>query len=109
MQRSERRFCRWSAMDDTPAEGAPKLPVVVQIKIAHGLLQYPNGKSAMVWYGGGQGCTEALALARRAVGTRYALDELRWRWRPAEAVSRDLAVLLARFDRRFGSVPYANQ
>ena len=43
------RFGPWYALAEA-GDRAPAAPGVYQIRLAHGLHDYPRGKSAMVWY-----------------------------------------------------------
>jgi hypothetical protein len=60
------RFCPWYPLADA-AQHAPAAEGVLQIRLAHGLVDYPRGKSAMVHY---EHATDvraaALAVAARA-------------------------------------------
>ncbi|HEY4177572.1 MAG TPA: hypothetical protein VGM90_12085, partial [Kofleriaceae bacterium] len=57
------RFCPWYALKDC-GDHAPAEPGVLQLRLAAGLLDYPSGKSAMVWYGDSADvCSTAQQLA----------------------------------------------
>jgi hypothetical protein len=93
-------FCRWYPVAEI-AERAPAAPGVYQLKIAHGLVDYPRGKSAMVGYGAGPD-VRAAALA--------GVVDPGWLCRHVETASAAAAAtllseLLARFVRRFGAAP----
>ncbi len=99
MQTDRLRFSHWSS---TAAE-APAEPGVVQIKVER-LVTYPNGKSAMVWYGAGDDVSAVAADALSALRERF--DEpLLVRWRLADAPQAALESILGRFVRRFGAPP----
>ncbi len=98
------RFCPWyplaEAGDHTPAtEG------VLQLRLATGLVDYPRGKSAMVWYGHAadlRGVARALAAAHpgRQLVCRHLIEiDL------ATDLPAFCAKLRAEFVRRFGTVP----
>jgi len=84
---------------------APAGENVLQLRVASGLLDYPRGKSAMVWYGHTLDCrATALALANAHV------DEDLWCRHLIEIdAATDLALFCAKlrseFVRRFGTVP----
>src|SRR3954466_16397109 len=62
------RFGPWYSLADA-GDHAPPAENVVQVRLAHGLLDYPRGKSAMVWYAHSHDVrAEALALARTHAG-----------------------------------------
>ena len=98
------RFCPWyplaNAADHTPpAEG------ILQLRLAAGLVDYPRGKSAMVWYGHAMD-TRAVA---RALALTHADNQLVCRHLIELDEATDLAAfcakLRAEFVRRFGTVP----
>jgi hypothetical protein len=100
------RFGRWYRLQVAAAH-APPGPGVFQVRLAHGLVVYPTGRSAMVHY-------EASADLPGAVRRFAQLHEGRdWLCRFAEDLSaRDaadpdgmVAGLLASFRRRFGAPP----
>lgn len=98
------RFGPWYPLADA-GDHTPAAENVVQVRLAHGLLDYPRGKSAMVWYAHAQDVrAEALALAATRAGEDLVcrhLIEL-----PADA---DLGTFCAKlredFVRRFGTRP----
>jgi hypothetical protein len=99
------RFGRWYPLADAAAQ-TPAEEGVLQIRIAEGLVDYPTGKSAMVFY--------AHALDLRAVAValadQHAKRALWCRHLDLEG-ERDVdltafhAKLLAEFVRRFGRAP----
>lgn len=98
------RFGPWYALG-TAGDHAPAGENVLQLRLAHGLLDYPRGKSAMVWYGhASDGRTAALALARTHAG-----EDLVCRHLIEIDTATDLAAFCAKlrseFVRRFGSAP----
>ena len=101
------RFCPWYPLADAGAH-APSTPGVFQVRIAHGLVDYPRGKSAMIHYGWGQdvGATaQAFSAAHPGVDwlCRHA-EELTARER---AIGLDAAfeALVGSFVQRFGTPP----
>src|SRR5688572_14264598 len=86
------------------AESVPDSPAVVQVRVRDGLVDYPAGRSAMVWYGAGAAHAVAAALARR----RDAGDLL-VRFRPSPEPGPEADDLLARFRSRFGTLPRDNE
>jgi len=59
------RFCPWYSLADAAAH-VPAGEGVLQIRLEHGLLDYPTGKSAMVHYAHARdlrACAQALAAA----------------------------------------------
>ncbi|CAN5860312.1 hypothetical protein BH11MYX2_BH11MYX2_19680 [soil metagenome] len=106
------RFCPWYALE-TSGDHAPAEPGVLQLRLANGLLDYPRGKSAMVWYGASPDvCATALELAR--AHERSPLGPLVCR-HLIEIQERDpdfaafCAKLRDEFVRRFGTVPVLEQ
>ena len=97
------RFSPWS---DGP-EDAPGGTLVVQVKVLGGLLDYPRGKSAMVWYGVVEDCTPAaVAEALARVAAALPGRPLVWRRLEVERPGVHVAELLARFEARFGGAPW---
>lgn len=103
--RAQARFSAWSSFETTPAEGAPG---VVQLKCEGELLQYPQGRSAMLYYGAG---ADLAALTRQAAerARAWPAEQLRWRTLklPLADAEATLADLLTRFIARFGAPPAA--
>ncbi|MBA2545127.1 MAG: hypothetical protein H0V17_36120 [Deltaproteobacteria bacterium] len=98
------RFGAWyplSAAGDLSPEGEG----VLQLRLATGLVDYPHGKSAMVWY---QHARE-LRTAARALAVRFADKDLVCRHLIDVDAAVDLAAFCAKlredFERRFGRVP----
>ncbi len=98
------RFGRWQPLDDAVA---PAGPGVLQARLdegAAGLIDYPRGRSAMVYYDAADALADALARLRARAP---AADRARVRVRFAE--ERDPAAALARlrddFAARFGAPP----
>lgn len=103
--RAQARFSTWSSLESAPAEGAAG---VVQLKCEGKLLQYPQGRSAMLWYGAGP---DLAALTRQAAerASAWPAEQLRWRTLklPLAEAEATLADLLTRFTARFGAPPAA--
>jgi hypothetical protein len=106
------RFCPWyplaSGGDHAPAE-----PGVLQLRLANGLLDYPSGKSAMVWYGVSPDVrATAQELARTHAGSPLGPLVCRHLIEVQERET-DFAAFCAKlrdeFVRRFGTVPVLEQ
>lgn len=100
------RFGRWHRLDEAAA-AAPAGPGVFQVKVAHGLIDYPTGKSAMIRYGAARDLRRAATeLAREHPGRDW-LCRFSEEMTAREAADPDaiVAELLASFRRRFGAAP----
>jgi hypothetical protein len=97
------QFCPWIALEDTPAR-VPKAPGVFQVRVKTGLIRYPRGQSAMVYYGASlQLDHDVTAFAHRHIGQPLLC---RFAEVPAGTDPQpELERLLERFVRRFGSPP----
>jgi hypothetical protein len=97
------RFCPWYPLSDA-AEHIPDGEGVLQVRIAEGLLDYPTGKSAMVWYA----YARDLRAAAQALATAHPKGFLCRHLEEADA-GVDLAAFHAKvreeFVRRFGAEP----
>ena len=100
------RFVPWYPLVRA-AEHAPAAPGVFQVRVRHGLVDYPRGKSAMVHYGAGRDvCAAASAFAK-------AHPHVDWLCRHAVELSAAEAadpaaacrMLVERFHSRFGTPP----
>lgn len=102
-------FGPWIPLTYDGVAQAPEGPAALQVRREHGLLRYPEGRSAMVFY------AFAATGARGALGRRFA-DELNeagaegqgpllYRTLDEEGAQAHLEELLARFEQRFGSPP----
>jgi hypothetical protein len=97
------RFCPWYPLSDA-ASHVPAGEGVLQVRLEQGLLDYPTGKSAMVWYAHARdlrSAAQALAVAHpRGYVCRH-LEEV--------DAGVDLAAFHAKvreeFVRRFGAEP----
>lgn len=100
------RFGPWYPLADA-GDRAPAEPGVLQLRLATGLVDYPRGKSAMLWYAHGQD----LRAAATALATEHAdkLENLVCRHLIEIEPGTDLATfcnkLRSDFVQRFGSVP----
>jgi hypothetical protein len=102
-------FGPWNELTADGVAKAPEGPAALQVRREHGLLRYPQGRSAMVFY------AFAASGARVALERRFA-DEiatpgaegqgpLLYRTLDDEGAQEHLAELLTRFEHRFGSPP----
>jgi len=101
-------FSRWETTlpkipSDTPSTGS-----VVQVKIKR-LVRYPNGKSAMVWYGSGTDPHTVLAPIWEQLSQAYPADTLLWRQKSSNNPALDLKKVMDRFVSRFGCKPKLNE
>lgn len=100
-------FCPWYALADA-GEHAPATPGVFQVRLGHGLLDYPRGKSAMVHYARAEdvrAAAQAFAAAHPGVDwlCRHAV-ELTARERVL-GLDGAFEALLGSFVQRFGTPP----
>lgn len=98
------RFGPWYPLAEA-GEHAPASEGIVQVRLATGLIDYPRGKSAMLWY---EHAPDARAAAL-ALATAHASNDLLCRHLIAIEDATDLAAFCARlmteFVRRFGTRP----
>lgn len=94
------QFCPWYPLVDAAAH-APASEGVLQLRVADGLIDYPRGKSAMVWY---QHAAD-LQVAAAALAARRAGEDLLCRH--CEGDASLYARVLGDFERRFGAAPGA--
>ena len=98
------KFGRWYALADA-RDLAPAAEGMLQLRLASGLLDYPRGKSAMVWYGHAPDVrAAALALAERFAGRDLVCRHL-IEIDGATDLAAFCAKLQAEFERRFGAPP----
>jgi hypothetical protein len=100
------RFGPWYPLTAADAE-APAAEGVLQLRLAEGLVDYPRGKSAMVWYAH---APDVRAAAREQAAARGAAAGALWCRHLIEIPdATDLgafcAKLRAEFVRRFGAPP----
>ncbi len=98
------RFGPWYPLADA-GDHTPAAENVVQVRLAQGLLEYPRGKSAMVWYAHALDVrAQALALAGRHAGENLVCRHL-----IEIDAGTDLGTFCAKlredFVRRFGTRP----
>jgi hypothetical protein len=98
------RFGPWYPLADA-GDHAPPAENIVQVRLATGILDYPRGKSAMVWYAHAHDVrAEALALARTHEGENLVCRHL-----IEIDAHADLGTFCAKlredFVRRFGTRP----
>ncbi|MCU1283396.1 MAG: hypothetical protein JWM53_6942 [bacterium] len=92
-------FGRWQKL---AAATVPRRRGVLQARIADGLVDYPRGKSAMVYYDADEDLS--LALARLGAAIPPGADVL-VRFAECTDPAHELARTLSDFERRFGSRP----
>jgi hypothetical protein len=102
------RFGPWYPLADAGAH-APAAEGVLQIRLAQGLVDYPRGKSAMVYYAH----APDVRAAARAVAAAHTGGDLLCRHLIEVDGTTDLAAFCAKlrgeFVRRFGRVPIYEQ
>ena len=92
-------FGRWQKL---PAATVPRRRGVLQARVADGLVDYPTGKSAMVYYDADADLSQSLArLCARVPPGAVVLV----RCGECAAPARELARLVDDFTRRFGAPP----
>ncbi|MBA3455499.1 MAG: hypothetical protein H0T42_20570 [Deltaproteobacteria bacterium] len=98
------RFGPWYPLAEA-GDHAPAAEGILQVRLATGLVEYPRGKSAMLWYEHAPD-TRAAALA---LATAHAHNDLVCRHLIEIEDATDLAAFCARlmteFVRRFGTRP----
>ena len=99
------RFGPWYPLAEAAAHAPPE-PGVLQLRLADGLVEYPRGKSAMVWYEHAPNVRDAAA----ALAARFAGQPLLCRHLIEIDDAVDLAAFHAKlredFIRRFGEPPH---
>lgn len=99
------QFGRWYPLARA-ADHAPATPGVYQVRTRLGLLDYPRGKSAMVWYAAaGDVRAAACALAAAHPGADWLCRHLEDATADAADAGRVAAKLIRDFTNRFGSPP----
>lgn len=104
------RFTDWLPLPEGERE-APQEEGVFQVRVAEGLLRYPNGRSAMVFYGRAGDLRGGVRLFRERLlpGLEWAEPELRVRWFAEPDAAQRMEQLLRRFEQRFGGLPHGNR
>ncbi len=98
------QFGPWYPLADA-GDHAPAEPGMLQLRLARGLIDYPRGKSAMVWYEHASDvCAAALALAAAHAGAALVCRHL-IEIPPATDLVAFCAKLTGEFVRRFGEAP----
>jgi len=98
------RFCPWYPLADAEVI-TPAAPGVLQLRRASGLLDYPSGKSAMVWYGHAEDMRAIALDLSRAHTSQDLLCRHLIEIDDATDLPAFCAKLRGEFVRRFGSVP----
>jgi hypothetical protein len=95
-------YGRWE-----PLEGVeiPDGPGLLQARI-EGLVQYPTGKSAMIYYDGGEQLSDAVERLRARA--RAGNENVLVRFAPHDSPADELVDSLRQFAARFGSAPRWN-
>lgn len=109
-----RGFTNWQRLTQESVEQhAPDGPAALQVKRVGGLVDYPSGKSAMLWYGyasenAGATLTEHFEDELRQPGTR-GYGTLRFRYIPGGQQAREtLMKVWHKFVSKFGRPPLLN-
>ena len=103
------RFCPWYPLAEA-ASRAPAAEGVLQVRVEHGLVDYPRGKSAMVHYAlSADVRAAAIALAGERAGELLLCRHLEAEGSEALDAAGTFTRLLAEFERRFGARPGASR
>lgn len=101
------RFGSWYPLS-AAGDHSPEVEGILQVRLSTGLLDYPRGKSAMVWYGHVPN-VRAAALALAGAHVTRPHGDLVARHLIEIEVATDLGVFCAKlradFVRRFGAPP----
>lgn len=98
------RFCPWYPLAEA-RDLAPAGEGMLQLRLASGLLDYPTGKSAMVYYEYATNVAEAAARWAGAHGADGIVCRHLIEVEPATDVAAFCAKLSDEFVRRFGASP----
>lgn len=103
------RFGDWIALAEV-GEEIPEVPGLFQIRIRHGWIVYPSGKSPMFYYGYAANLREGIEVFRRNLLPELGRSEteLLLRWMEADRAEERFRSHLRRFVARFGSLPEGN-
>jgi hypothetical protein len=99
-------FCPWYPLAQAPSH-APSGPGVLQLRVRDGLIDYPRGKSAMIYYA----VADDLRQAAVELGPRFAATPVLCRHTDVllDTERADLRAAFARllhsFEARFGAMP----
>lgn len=106
------RFGDWYPLTEAGIDGAPRGPAAVQLRRALGLVRYPRGRSAMVFYfyaadNAANALSKLFADELTTPGTR-GHGALWFRFSEEEDAREGLEALYHEFIRRFGAPPALN-
>ncbi|MFQ5748310.1 MAG: hypothetical protein ACE5H3_02500 [Planctomycetota bacterium] len=103
------RFGDWAELA-AAAEEAPPAPGIFQVRAKAGLLRYPRGRSAMLFYGAAPDLRAGVAVFRSEAVSHWEEPETAlWiRWKPAREPEALLRAYLDLFRSRFGALPARN-
>lgn len=104
------RYSDWLPLKDA----VPSLPPeagIFQVKLKRGLLKYPSGRSAMLYYGYAENLQEGGRHFRQRVlpHISYSEDDLLLRYMPAADYAERFRAHLARFCSSFNAMPAGNE
>lgn len=106
-------FGAWVALDDAGLAAVPDGPAAVQMRRRDGLVTYPRGKSAMVFYF--YAAKSARTTLREVFADELAAPGVRGhgpllaRWTTDDGARAALEDLYARFVERFGGPPVLHE
>jgi hypothetical protein len=103
------RFCDWIPLSESTAT-VPEEPGLFQVRLAHGLISYPGGKSAMFYYGYAADLRQGIEVFRDKILPRLGRSEaeLLVRWLVTKETERKIRSLLGQFVTKFESLPQGN-
>jgi hypothetical protein len=104
------RYSDWIPLDKI-VENTPAKPGLFQVRVREGLLTYPQGRSAMFYYGYARNLRSGLTKFRNDVLPLLEANEkaLFVRWMPAEDVEERFQNYLNYFLTNFGTMPLGNE
>jgi hypothetical protein len=104
------RFSDWCTLDQAQTT-VPAAAGLFQVKVRDGLLNYPNGKSAMFYYGYAKKLSRGLDHYLQEVLPHLEINKemLLVRWMPAEDTEARFQNQLHAFAKSFGALPLGNQ
>ena len=104
------RFSDWHTFDEA-RNNAPLVAGIFQVKVCDGLLSYPQGKSAMFYYGYAKILSQGLDYYLQELLPHLEIndDVLLVRWMPTEDTEARFQKQLQVFARSFGALPLGNQ
>ena len=98
------RFCPWYPLADA-RDLAPAAEGMLQLRLADGLIDYPRGKSAMVYYEHAADVAAAAVAWAAAHGAAGIVCRHLIETEPATDLAAFCAKLAGEFVRRFGAAP----